>query len=211
MAMSVNPIRIMVVDDHEVVREGLSVIIQREADMEIVAQAKNGHEAIDQYRRHQPDVVVMDLNMPVKDGVEATTAIHAEFPNCRILVLSVASGDEDIFRALQAGAKGYLLKETLGKDLLKAIRSAYQGQSCIPAEVAQQLAKRFTVTELTPRELDVLRLMTRGKSNREIANMLGLTEGTVKGYVSIILSKLNVSDRTQAVTTALQRGLVRLD
>jgi two-component system NarL family response regulator len=206
-----NAIRILIVDDHPVVREGLAAIINRQPDMLVVAEANNGQQAIESFRQHALDVTLMDLRMPVVNGVEAITAIRKEFPDSRFIVLTTYDGDEDIFRALQAGAQGYLLKDMFREELLDAIRAVHAGRRRIPNAVATRLAERMSHTELTSRELEVLRLIAGGKSNKEIGAALDITEGTVKGHVNNILSKLNVSDRTQAVTTALQRGIVHLD
>lgn len=210
MSFETPTIRILIADDHEVVRAGVSAILQRQPDMKVVDEAENGRQAVEKFRLHKPDVAIFDLNMPIMSGIEATAAIMAEFPNSRIIVLTVAGGDENIFQALHAGARSYLLKDTLGKDLVGTVRAVYTGEIRIPSEVAMQLSQRATVTDLTPRELDVLRLIAKGHSNKEIATILDLTEGTVKGYVSVMLSKLQVNDRTQAVTKAFQRGLIQL-
>jgi two-component system NarL family response regulator len=178
--------------------------------MTVVAQASNGREAVDLFQQHQPDVTIMDLRLPVMSGVEAITAIRQKTANARIIVLTTFDGDEDIYRALQAGARGYLLKDMFGDDLMDAIRAVNAGRSKIPANVAQRLADRMGGPELTPRELDVLKLIVGGKSNKEIAYSLSISEATVKTHINSLLSKLQVSDRTQAATTALQRGIVHL-
>ena len=177
----------------------------------MVATAGNGRDAVSRFREHQPDVTLMDLNMPEMGGVEAIAAIRGEFPDARIIVLTTYDGDEDIYRGLRAGAKAYLLKEGSVEQLIDTIHAVHRGQMRIPEQVAARLAVRMTSPELTPRELEVLRLIVAGKSNREIAQAIFVTEATVKAHVNSILNKLDVSDRTQAVTTALKRGLVHLD
>ncbi len=204
-------IRIMVVDDHPVVREGLAAMIDRQPDMTVVAEAGNGLQAIERFDQTSPDVTLMDLRMPVMDGVQAVAAIRKQHAAARVIVLTTYDGDEDIYRALQAGAQGYLLKDMFRDELLDAIRAVHRGQRRIPSAVAGRLAERMGGPDLTARELDVLKLIVKGKSNREIGADLAISEGTVKGHVNNILSKLAVNDRTQAVTTALQRGIIHLD
>lgn len=204
-------IRIMVVDDHPVVREGLAAMIDRQPDMTVVAEASDGRQAIELFNQTTPDVALMDLRLPVMSGVEAIAVIRKQHPAARIIVLTTYDGDEDIYRALQAGAQGYLLKDMFRDELLDAIRAVHRGQRRIPAAVATRLAERMGGHGLTARELEVLELIAKGKSNREIGAHLAISEGTVKGHVNNILSKLAVSDRTQAVTTALQRGIIHLD
>jgi two-component system, NarL family, response regulator len=204
-------IRILIVDDHAVVREGLAAMIARRPDMQVVAEAENGLRAVELAHQHQPDVILMDLRMPHMGGVEAIAHIRAEKPNARIIVLTTYDGDEDIYRALQAGARAYLLKDTPRDDLLEAIRAVHAGQKRLPPEVAAKLVERVTAPELTPRELEVLNLIVKGNSNKEIGTALGIAEGTVKIHVNNLLGKLGVADRTQAVTEALKRGIVHLD
>lgn len=204
-------IRILIADDHFVVRMGLAALINSQPDMEVVAEAGNGRQAIDLFREHQPDVILMDLRMPVMPGLDATRSIMSEYPGARIVVLTTYDGDEDIYRALQAGAKAYLLKDVLGDGLLAAIREVHAGRRHLPANVAARLAGRLPLSNLTSRELEVLELIAKGMTNGDIAAALGISNGTVKIHVNNILSKLGVSDRTQATATALQRGIVHLD
>jgi two-component system NarL family response regulator len=204
-------IRIMVVEDHHVVRQGLMALIKTVPGLEIVAEAPDGKQAIDQFRHHKPDVTLMDLRLPNLGGVDAITAIRAEFPAARIIVLTTFDGDEDIYRALQAGARGYLLKGMDADELIEAIRTVHSGKTRIPASVAQRLAGRVGGQELTSRETDVLRQIVAGKSNKEIASHLFISEATVKTHINSLLGKLGVTDRTQAATTALQRGIVHLE
>jgi two-component system, NarL family, response regulator len=203
-------IRIAVIDDHPLIREGLIALLSTQPDIKVVADASDGADALNLYRTHRPDVLLMDLSMPKLGGVEATAAICKEFSNARILVLTIRTGDEDIHRALRAGAKGYLLKETSSRELFDAIRSVHDGRRYIPPSVAMQLAERPPASELTQRELEILQKIVYGKSNKEIADVLSITEATVKGHVSNILIKLGAGDRTEAVTTALRRGIVHL-
>jgi DNA-binding NarL/FixJ family response regulator len=204
-------IRILVADDHNVVRQGLVALINTVPSMTVVGEASDGQRAIELFRQHQPDITLMDLRMPGLGGVEAITEIRREFPQARIIVLTTFDGDEDIYRALQAGARGYLLKGMDSDVLMEAIRTVHAGKSRIPAAVAQRLADRMSTTELTGREMDVLKQIVAGHSNREIGSLLHISEATVKTHINSLLSKLNVTDRTQAATTALQRGLVHLD
>lgn len=202
---------ILISDDHAVVREGLAAMLSRRAEMQVVAEASNGTQAVALALQHKPDVLLMDLRMPQMGGVEAIRAIRAEWPEARVIVLTTYDGDEDIYRALQAGAKGYLLKDTPREELLEAIRAVHAGRKHIPPEVAAKLAERLTSETLTEREREVLQLIVAGQSNKEIGASLNITEGTVKVHVNGLLGKLGVSDRTQAVTEALRRGLVHLE
>jgi two-component system NarL family response regulator len=203
-------IRILVVDDHSIVRQGLATIINRDPEMTVIAQAEDGQQAIACFREHQPDVTLMDLRMPQMGGVEAITAICSQFKPARIIVLTTYDGDEDIYRGLQAGAKGYLLKDAKPNELLNAIRMINRGQQYIPPEVGAKLVQRMSNPELSDRELEVLRLIGQGMSNSDIATALTIGESTVKSHVNRIFSKLGVSDRTQAVIIAVKRGIVSL-
>lgn len=199
---------ILISDDHAVVREGLAAMLSRRAEMQVVAEASNGLHAVELALKHKPDVLLMDLRMPQMGGVEAIRTIRAEWPDARVIVLTTYDGDEDIYRALQAGAKGYLLKDTPREELLEAIRAVHAGRKHIPPEVAAKLAERLTSETLTEREQEVLQLIVAGQSNKEIGASLNITEGTVKVHVNSLLGKLGVSDRTQAVTEALRRWRV---
>ena len=202
--------RVIITDDHPVVREGLAAMIETEPDMTVVGQARSGEEALELFRRVRPDVTLMDLRMPGIGGVEAIRAIRREFPDSRVIVLTTYDGDEDIYRAIEAGAQAYLLKDMLCDEILGAIRAVHTGQRRIPAAVGTRLAERMAGMNLSEREQRVLELVATGKSNREIAAALEITEATVKGHMTNILGKLGVTDRTQAVITALRRGLVHL-
>jgi len=206
-----NSIRILIADDHPILRKGLRSLIEREADMVVVSEANNGREAVELFRQHQPNITLMDLRMPQMEGVEAITRIRKQFLSARIIVLTTYDGDEDIYRGLRAGAKVYLLKDAPPEELLETIRSVHTGQTYIPANVAVKLAERINNCEPSPRELEVLHLMVQGKPNKDIALALFITEGTVKAHINNLLKKLGVSDRTQAVTTALKRGIVHLE
>lgn len=203
-------IRILVVDDHNIVRQGLVALLSISPELQVVAEASDGAQAIDLYRRHQPDITLMDLRLPNINGVDAISQIRREFPAARIVVLTTFDGDEDIYRALQAGARGYLLKGMSSEELLEAIHAVHAGKTRIPTLVAERLAGRMGTTELTTRETEVLRQIVAGRSNKEIAAALFISEATVKTHINSLLSKLGVSDRTQAATTALQRGIVHL-
>jgi DNA-binding NarL/FixJ family response regulator len=204
-------IRIMVVDDHFVVRMGLSGSINVEADMTVTAEASTGEQAVAAYRQHRPDIVLMDLRLPGMSGVEATQAICREFPGAAVIMISTHDGEEDIYRSLQAGARTYLLKTAARNELIDTIRAVHAGERSISPAVGARLAERMMHPDLTAREIDVLRLIVKGKSNKEIASDLSIAEVTVKLHVGHILTKLSVNDRTQAATTALQRGIVHLE
>jgi two-component system NarL family response regulator len=204
-------IRILIADDHPVVRMGLTALINSEADMTVVGEAGNGRDALELYRKLTPDIVLMDLRMPIMGGVDTTVAMRTEFPQSRIIVLTTFDADEDIVRTLRAGARGYLLKDTVGEEMLDAIRAVHLGEKRVAPAVGARLAERVTGSELTVRELEVLKLMAKGGTNKDLATSLSISEGTVKGHVNNILSKLGVTDRTMAVTTALHRGIIHLD
>jgi DNA-binding NarL/FixJ family response regulator len=203
-------IRVLAVDDHALLRDGIAALIGNQADMELVAEASNGREAVELFRQHHPDVTLMDLQMPEMGGIDALSAIRGEFPEARIIVLTTYAGDVQVFRALKAGARGFLLKGLLRKELLDTIRAVHAGQKRLPPEIAAEVAEHATDETLTPREIDVLRLIAGGNANKEIAAQLSVTEETVKGHVKNILAKLGASDRTHAVTIGLKRGMIEL-
>ena len=203
--------RILIADDHPAVRAGLAAVIVAEDDLRVAAQAENGHQAVALYREHRPDVVLMDLRMPVLGGVEATQHITAEFPEARVLALTTYQGDGDVRRALDAGARGYLLKHMLMTEVIIAIRAVCRGEWVIPPPVAASLARHHERDRLTPRELEVLELMAQGMSNKEIALKIGRTDETVKIHLKSVFAKLKVTTRTEAVRVALGRGLVHLE
>jgi DNA-binding NarL/FixJ family response regulator len=203
--------RVLIADDHPAVRAGLAAMILAEDDLAVIAQAENGEQAVALYREHRPAVVLMDLRMPVLDGVEATGRITAEFPDARVLALTTYQGDGDVRRALDAGARGYLLKHMLMTEVIAAIRSVCRGEYVIPPAVAASLARHHERDRLTPRETEVLELMAQGKSNKEIAVAIGRTDETVKIHLKSVFAKLKVTTRTEAVRVALGRGLVHLD
>jgi len=204
-------IRVLVADDHPVVRTGLAAVIVEQSDLELVAQAENGERAVALFREHRPDVVLMDLRMPVMDGVEAIRTITGEFPTARILALTTYEGDADIRRALEAGARGYLLKDMLLTEVISAVRAVRRGERVIPIAVATRLAEFPERSELSEREIEVIQLVARGLSNKEVARAIGRTDETVKIHLKNIFAKLDVADRTEAVTVALTRGLIHLD
>src|SRR5579859_7397710 len=204
-------IRILVVDDHFVVRMRLVGSINLEPDMTVEVEASTGQQAIANFRQHRPDIVLMDLKLPGMGGVETTGIICKEFPDASIIMLSTHDGEEDIYRSLQAGARTYLLKTAAREELIDTIRTGHAGKRCISPAIGARLAERMTHAELTLRELDVLKLIASGKSNKEIGSALQIAEVTVKLHVGHILAKLKVNDRTQAATTALQRGILHLD
>jgi DNA-binding NarL/FixJ family response regulator len=208
--MSTGSIRILVVDDHSLVREGIATFIAGQTDMRLVAEASNGREAIHQFREHRPDVTLMDLQMPEMNGLDAILAIRSEFSEARIIVLTTYRGDAQVLRALKAGARAYLLKGLLRKELLETIRAVHAGEKRVPPDVASQLAEHAADDALTLREIDVLRLLAGGNANKLIADRLSITEDTVKGHVKNILSKLGANDRTHAVAIALKRGIIEL-
>jgi DNA-binding NarL/FixJ family response regulator len=208
--MSAQPIRVLAVDDHPVLREGISALLAAQPDMKLVAEASNGREAIEQYRIHRPDVTLMDLQMPEMNGVDAMIAICGEFPRARIIVLTTYTGDVQVLRALKAGARGYLLKNLLRKELLETIRLVHAGLKRIPPDVATSLAEHAIDETLSAREIEVLRLISGGNANKVIAAQLSITEETVKGHIKNILAKLGANDRTHAVTMGLKRGIIDL-
>jgi DNA-binding NarL/FixJ family response regulator len=204
-------IRVLCVDDHPVVRDGLRAIISAQSDMTVVDEAGDGLECITKYREHQPDIVVMDLRMPGLGGVDATAQLRKEFPESRIIVLTTYEGDEDIFRALEAGAYAYLLKEMVRTELLQTIRNVFSGRRSVSPSVAARLAEHMPRVALSERELQVLRLIARGLRNKEIGASLNIAEDTVKIHIKNIFGKLKVIDRTQAVVSASRRGIIHLD
>ena len=209
--MSEQPsIQILSVDDHPLLREGIGAIINSQPDMTMLAEACSGREAIQKYRQHRPDVTLMDLRLPDMSGIDAMIAIRTEFPEARIIMLTTFEGDIDIQRALAAGARGYMLKSMPPKDLLEVIRHVHAGKKRVPAEVAAHLAEHLSDEALTPREIDVLRHVAGGNRNRDIAELLMISEETVKVHLKHIMEKLAASDRTQAVAIALRRGIIQL-
>jgi DNA-binding NarL/FixJ family response regulator len=210
MRSDAGPIRVLTVDDHALLREGIATLINAESDMKLVAEACNGRDAIEKFRSNRPDVTLMDLQMPALNGIEAIIGIRTEFPNARIIVLTTYTGDVQVLRALKAGARAYLLKGEVHKDLLNTIRAVHAGQKRIPPEIAAELAGHVGEDDLTSREINVLRLVASGNANKEIAAQLSIAEETVKSHITNILAKLGANDRTHAVTIALKRGIIEL-
>lgn len=205
------PIRVMLVDDHPAFRKGLAALIGTENDLEVVAETGDGNEAIQLFRRHQPDITLMDLRLPGMGGVEATIAIRKEFPDARVIVLTTFDMDEDIYRAMDSGAKSYLLKDTNEDELAATIRAVHAGEEKLAPKLAQRLAQRQKRPELSQREMEVLHLLVRGRSNKEIASSLFITEDTVKAHLKTLFVKLGVQDRTDAAITAIRQGIVHLN
>jgi DNA-binding NarL/FixJ family response regulator len=205
-----NVIRILAVDDHPLLRKGIAALVSAESDMQLIAEASNGREAIEKFRLHRPDVTLMDLQMPDMNGTEAITKIQSEFPEARIVVLTTYTGDTQVLKALKAGARGYILKGNVHRELLEIIRAIHAGHKRIPPDIAAELAEHAADDELSPREIDVLRLIAAGNSNKIIADQLSIGEATVKSHVTNILSKLGANDRAHAVTIALKRGIFEL-
>jgi len=210
MSAEASPIRILVVDDHPIVRQGVAGLVGGQPDMRIVGQASNGREAIQQFRAHHPDVVVMDLQMPEMNGLDALMAIRDEVPEARIIMLTTYAGDAQVLRAIKAGARGYLIKSALHKELLEAIRAVYSGRKLLSAEASFEVAEHATDDALTPAEVRVLQLIAQGNANKEIAEQLSVSEETVKGQVRNILSKLGARDRTHAAMIGLKRGIIEV-
>jgi len=210
MTSAPKPIRIALVDDHPLLRQGIAALLADQADLQLVGQASNGLEAIEQFRLHRPDVMLMDLQMPGMNGIDAMSAIRGEFPDARFVVLTTYTGDVQIVRALKAGARAYLLKSLLHRELLETIRAVHAGHKRIPPEVAAELADHAADDQLTAREIEVLRLIAAGNANKIVADRLSITEETVKAHVKNILSKLDANDRTHAVTIGLKRGIIEL-
>ena len=208
--MHAKPIRILAVDDHSLLRDGIAKLVGAQPDMQLVGEASNGREAIEQFRAQRPDVTLMDLQMPEMNGVDAIVAICGEFPRARIVVLTTYTGDVQVLRALKAGARGYLLKNLLRKELLDTIRLVHAGHKKIPPEIASELAEHATDESLSEREVEVLRMVANGNANKEIGAQLDITEETVKGHLKNIMAKLGANDRTHAVTIALKRGIIEL-
>jgi len=210
MSTSSQPIRILAADDHPLFRNGIAALIATQPDMQLVAGASNGNEAVQQFRTHRPDITLMDLQMPVMNGLEAMAEILSAFPEARIIVLTTYTGDVQVLRAMRTGARAYLLKSLLDKELLETIRAVHAGKKALSAEASYELAEHATDENLTPAEVDVLRLIAAGNANKEIAALLSITEDTVKGRVKNILAKLRANDRTHAATIGIKRGIIEL-
>jgi DNA-binding NarL/FixJ family response regulator len=210
MSNGPNLIRILTVDDHPLLRKGIAALVNAESDMKLIAEASNGQEAIEEFRLHRPDVTLMDIQMPGLNGTEAINRIQNEFPDARIIVLTTYTGDVQVLRALKAGARAYILKGHVHRELLETIRAVHAGKKRIPPDIAAQLAEHAADDELTPREIDVLRLIASGNANKQIADQLSIGEATVKSHVTNILSKLGANDRAHAVTIGLKRGFIEL-
>jgi len=206
-----NVIRVMLVDDHSAFRKGMAALIESEPDLQVVAETGDGRQALEVYRQHRPDVVLMDLRLPGMGGVEATLAIRKEFPDARVIVLTTFDTDEDIFRAIQSGAKSFLLKDTPDAELAAAIRGVHAGKQILSDKLAQRLAERQQRPELTQREMDVLQMLIKGRSNKEIGSALFLCEDTVKAHFKTLFAKLKVQDRTEAAIHAIRHGIVHLE
>jgi two-component system, NarL family, response regulator len=211
MGSNPNLIRILTVDDHALLREGIAFLVKSQPDMELIAEASDGMEAIEQFRRHRPDITLMDLRMPNLNGTEAISRIRNEFPDAKIIVLSTYGGDVQVLRAIKAGARGYIVKGHVHRELLDAIRSVHAGHKRIPPEIAAELAEHAADDQLSSREIDVLRLIGAGNANKQIADKLSIGETTVKNHISNILSKLGANDRAHAVTIGLKRGIIELE
>jgi DNA-binding NarL/FixJ family response regulator len=203
-------ISLLVADDHFIVRMGVIALVNTEPSMAIVGEAADGNQAVELFAKHRPDLVLMDLRMPIKDGIEATLEIRHYDASARVLMLTTFDGDTDIHKALQAGARGYVLKSATGQELIPAIQAVASGQRWIPREIAKRLASRKVFEELTPREEQVLRLLVKGSANKQIGEMLNISEHTVKDHLKSVFGKLQVVDRTEAVTAAIQRGIIHL-
>lgn len=207
----ISPIRVMLVDDHPAFRKGMAALIESEPGLEVVGQTGDGSEALELFRQKKPDIVLMDLRLPGLGGVEATMAIRKEFPDARIIVLTTFDTDEDIYRAVQSGAKSYLLKDTPEDELAATIRAVHAGEPALPEKMAKRLAERQQRADLSPRETEVLQLLTKGRSNKEIAASLFVSEDTVKAHLKTLFAKLKVQDRTEAAISAIRHGIVHLD
>lgn len=211
MTTTTSTIRILCVDDHPLVRKGIAAILANESDMKLVAEAGSGREAVEAFKVHRPDGTLMDLRMPGVDGIEAVKMIRREDPEAKILALTSYDGDQEIYRALEAGVRGYMLKETVHTEIVRAIRVIHSGKKLMPPEVAERLSEHFPQVALTPREIEVLQFVAQGYGNKEIGERLGTAAGTIKMHLQNILSKLGASDRTHAVTLAIRRGIIYID